>query len=793
MKFTLSWLKEYLDTNASLQEICEKLNNIGLEVESIEEEAKNLSDFFVAQITEAAPHPQSQKLQICSVDIGQKEPLQVICGAENARKNLKVAFAPIGSTIPNGKMKIKKAKIAGIESFGMICSAVELGLGEDSEGIIEIDPKFSIKTKIADVFNLSEVIIEVNITPNRGDCLGVYGIARDLAASGIGTLKQLKINNPKAEFSSPISVKINSKNCNYFAGCYIKNIKNCPSPKWLQGKLEAVGINPISAAVDISNYVMICLNQPIHFYGADKVNGNIEVKDATLNDNFKSLKNIDYKLSGGELIIADNEKTIGLAGIIGAQNSTTDQDTKNIFIEAAYFNPKNISKTSRKLNILSDAKYRFERGIDISQTKIALEMAINLTLEICGGCASEIIELSHEHSLAKKPPIELDLSKIKPTLGIAIEKTFITETLENLGFKISDSKNDILQVIPASHRSDVAITQDLIEEIIRIYGLDKIKSWPLEFSPNNIKSFDPLEIIRSKLANLGLIETINWSFVDSKLAQIFSDNKSELLIQNPIAQQLDYMRPNLIIGLLDLVLKNQSRGFDNLAVFEIGKVFYGINKEQQKNMVCSLRVGKNKTINHYKDQRDFDVFDIKKDLFNCLEELGFSSNSFQVSNGAPNYYHPYRSATLKLGKNIIAYFGQLHPKITKKMDISGKINLFELEIDNLPINLNKKITKKPFEVSDFQAVKRDFAFILQEDVKVGEILKKVKNIDKNLITAVNLFDIYCDEKLGKNKKSIAFSITLQPTDKTFTNEEIENISQKIIQKISQDFSGTLRE
>lgn len=808
MKFTLSWLKEYLDTPASLPEICHKLNNIGLEVESVTDSAKNLAPFFVAQIVKALPHPESQKLQICQVDVGTKELLQVVCGAKNARDGLKVAFAPIDSIIPANGMKIKKSKIAGIESHGMLCSAVELGLGKDSEGIIEIEQKFPIGTKISEVFGLNEAVIEINATPNRGDCLGVYGIARDLSASGIGTLKSPTIKPVKGDFPSPITVQISSQNCNYFAGCYIKNVKNVQPPKWLQDRLSAVGINSISTIVDITNYVMLCLNQPMHAYDADKLQG-IMVVDEVKNyppleggsnsltnsesSHFKSLNNIEYKLNNGDLIITNNHKIISLAGIIGSQNGMVDKTTQNIFLEAAYFNPENIAKTGRKLNILSDARYRFERGIDISGTKSALEMAINLILEICGGNPSNITEASLQGKTIsiQKTRIEFDLNKIQPILGIVIEKHFITTTLENLGFKITNSSENILNVEVPTHRSDIKIAQDLVEEIIRTYGLDKINSIPL-ISQNITNQPSALEIIRNQLANSGLIEAINWSFIDQKLAEIFSPLKPELAIINPIAQQMNYMRPNLVIGLLQLAAKNQARGFDDLAVFEIGKVFLGEAENQQKNMVCAIKIGKNKIANHYKNQRNFDVFDVKKDLLDCLSELGFSTSSFQMENNALKHYHPHRSATLKLGKNTVAYFGELHPAIVKKFDIKGRVNIFELAIDDLPLNLNKKPTKKPFIISDFQTVNRDFAFVVDAEVPAGEILKKASEVDKTLITEVNLFDIYQDQKLGTNKKSIAFSIQISPAEKTLTSEEIEVLSQKIIKKITTDCGGILR-
>ena len=794
MKFTISWLKEYLVTDASLQEICHKLNNIGLEVESLEDQAQSISSFSVAKIIEALPHPNSNKLQICMVDVGGKENLQIICGAKNARSGIKVAYAPIDSTIPNGGMKIKKAKIAGIESFGMLCSAFELGVGSDGEGIIEVDEKFAIGTKISEVFGLDEAVIEINVTPNRGDCLGVFGIARDLASSGLGVLKLPEIKTIKGNFISPVKAKIADEiypqNCCYFSGFYIKNITNCDSPKWLKQRLEAIGCNSISAIVDITNYIMFSQNQPTHCYDADQLSGDILVRFSTQNENFKSLKDQNYQLPCGQLVIENNQQIAGLAGIIGGQKTAVTKDTKNIFLEAAFFNPENISVAGRSLNILSDARFRFERCVDLANVKNALKMAANLILEICGGEISEVVEVGSNVDL--KPEIDFDLNQIQKIIGIKIEKDSVVKILENLGFKTKECGENLLQVQVPSHRSDIKIYQDLVEEVIRIYGLHQIKSEHLKKSDENVYQKSELEIIREQLAQDGFVETINYSFVDEKIASLFGKIKKELVLQNPIAIQMNYMRPNLLIGLLQNISKNQARGFEDLSLFEIGKIFLGVKKDQQKNVVVAARINKNKPKDHYADQRVFDVFDIKKDLFLCLENLGFSGKALQMFDEAPNYYHPYRSTTLKLGKNIIGHFGELHPLIAKKLDVKGKANIFELFIEELPLNLNKKSSRKSFVISDLLPVNRDFAFVVDEKIAVGNLLKKVAEIDRNLITEVNLFDVYQDQKLGDDKKSIAFSIQIQPCEKTLTSEEIEAIGNKVILKVKEDFGGVLR-
>lgn len=799
MKFTLSWLKEYIDTNSSLAEICQKLNNIGLEVENVEDQSASLAPFTVAQIVSAMPHPNSQKLQICQVDTGVKELLQIVCGAKNARANLKVAYAPIDSVIPNGGMKIKKSKIAGVDSNGMLCSASELELGVDGEGIIEIDNKFAVGTKISEVFGSGDVVIEINVTPNRGDCLGVYGIARDLAAAGIGVLKSPKIPQIKGSFVSPISTKINSQNCYYFSGYCIKNVNNVSSPKWLKDRLSAIGVNSISAIVDVTNYVMFAFNQPLHGYDADKLSGNIVVRDANVDENFLSLKNQNYRLSGDELVIADDSGVIGLAGIMGGMNTAVSESTKNIFLEAAFFKAENIAKTGRKLNILSDARYRFERSIDGARVADALKMAADLILEICGSQTkveiSEVIEIKNYHPVAT--PINFPLDKIKQILGIIIDRNFVVNALQKLGFAVDDADNNILKVTPPTHRSDVAIAEDLIEEIIRIYGLNNVIAEPLSSRHPIDNSGSNLEIISNKLCANGFVENISWSFIDDKIAAVFASTKPELFVTNPIAAQMNYMRPTLLAGLLTMIAKNQARGFNDLMVFEVGKIFLGVKKDQQKNVAAAIRIGKNKEKNHYQEQRDFDIFDIKKDLFDCLEALGFSVNSLSVTSEVPSYYHPHRAGAVKLGRNVIAYFGELHPIVNKKLDVTGRANAFELLIDDLPVVNKKSATKKPFVVSDFQAVKRDFAFVVGAEIAVGDLLKKVAEVDKNLITEVNLFDIYqgdkLADKLGIGKKSIAFSINIQPQNKTLTSEEINQISDKVIAVVAEKFSGMLRE
>ncbi len=790
MKFTLSWLKEYLDTQASLEEICEKLTNIGLEVESIEDKAKSLSSFSVAQIIEAIPHKNSKKLKICKVETANsKEPLQIICGAANARTGLKVAYAPIGSVIPTNGMTIKKAKIAGVESSGMLCSASELGLGEDSDGIIEIEEKWPIGTKIPEIYNLDDALIEINVTPNRGDCLGILGIARDLVASGIGEHATSKIKQVPGKFKFPLKIT-NTANeaCPYVAFRYIKGVKNSESPEWLKKKLESIGINSISTIVDITNYVMFSLNRPMHAYDAKKIDSEINIRFAKNGEKFTSLKDLEYELSDQELLIADKKKAVGLAGIIGSQNSTCELDTTDIILEAAFFDPSKIADSGRKLNILSDARYRFERGVDETTCESGINLATQLILSICDGEVSEV-EFVGQKSENKK--IEYNLELIKKLIGIEVDYDTAYRILLDLDFIVEKkSQNQLLVEVP-SHRHDVTIAQDLVEEIIRIYGYDKIQNTSLDKIQENKSSGNILHKTRSLLASKGMIETISWSFINSDIIDLFAEKKENLTISNPISVEMDHMRPTLAIGLIESYKKNYLRNNSNLSLFEIGNIFEGIEPKDQKLMVSGIRAGKNIEQNHYHNERDFDVFDVKKDLFDVVSIFGLNPENLQIeTNSAPKYYHPHRCATLKLGKNIVGYIGEIHPAILKKFDIKTRINCFEIFFETLP--KAQKTNRKAYTQSDLPIVERDFAFLVSREEKVGGIIKTIKSADKNLIKNVDIFDIYSGENIDKDKQSIALRIKIQPTEKTLNCEEIDSISNKVIESVSKSHNATLR-
>lgn len=789
MKFTFNWLKEYLETEASLAQICASLTNIGLEVESCEDQAETFSYFTVAKIVEAKNHENSSKLKICQVEVEGGQILQIICGAANARAGIKVAYAKIGAVIPANKMVIKKAKIAGVESNGMLCSTSELGLAGDDEGIIEIDDKYQIGTKIADIYGKNDAVIEINVTPNRGDCLGVYGIARDLAASGLGQLKKPQIKSVNSQFSFPLNVKNEAvTHCNYAAFRALKNVKNCASPKWLQEKLNAVGVGSISAVVDVTNYVMLCLNRPMHAYDASKLNAEINIRLAKNAEKFTSLKDVSYELNDKILVISDAQNVLAVAGVIGSKDSSCNLETSQIILEAACFDAVAVAKAGRELNIITDSRYRFERGVDVATCLQGIEMATQLILEICGGEASEIKIV--ENGAQKNKEIEFDLDLIKKIIGVEVPSNKALEILQKLEFEAKNISGTKYLVKVPTYRHDVAIAQDLVEEVIRIYGYAKINSQILQNSQSK-SAIDILDQSRQTLMANGMVENINWSFCDQNLVEIFAQINPQLLLANPISADLNHMRPNLLIGLIQSYQKNYVRGFENSATFEIGKVFTGIDAAAQRLQISGIRAGMNKEQNHYNDQRNFDIFDVKKDLFDVLEIFGLKNSSLQIStDDLPKYYHPHRGAVLKLGKNIVGYFGEIHPKITAHFDLKTNINAFEIFVDALP--QVGKAAKKSYTANDLQPVWRDFAFLVNKDQQVGEMVKTIENCEKQLIKQVEIFDIFSGKNIPEDKKSVALRVTIQPLEKSLTSAEIDVIAKKIIDAVAKYYGATLR-
>jgi len=796
---SLSWLKNHLSTKANLNQVAERLTEIGLEVENIKSSNENLDNFIICKILKSQKHPNADKLKLCEVDVGSGSSIKVVCGAQNARDGLFAVYAPPGAVIPKTNMKLKVAKIRGIESHGMLCSGYELGESTDSEGIIELNKK---EQNIGEKYykNTGEKTLDISITPNRPDCLGIRGIARDLASSGLGKLKKqppIKINQ---KFKNPIKVSIKKEKdqgCGIFGSVYIKNVQNRESPEWLKKRIISLGLKPISAIVDATNYVMFDLNRPLHAYDADKIEQEIVVRNSKKGEAFEALDNKKYTLQNNMCAITDKSGVLGLGGIIGGTRSGTELSTKNILLESAYFFPSSIRKTSKTLNIDTDAKYRFERGIDPSSVNLGLELGMCMILDMCGGEASKfsiVGKVKDERKL-----IELELDKFSKVIGFSITNSEIKKILLSIGcfLKMSGKK---IKVTPPSWRPDIKEDIDLIEELARIKGYDKI---PL-ISPEKENIKDTLNykqklfhFAQRSAASKGYSETVTWSFTDSKTDNLFSELKNEIKLSNPISSDLDVLRSSLYSNLMISAKKNIHRNFEDLMLFEIGPVFKGSKPGEQITMVGAIKTGKYSRKNWIEKDRKFDVFDIKNDVLRVLNEIGISNSKISVSNKTKSWYHPGRSGLLSLGSvngPELAYFGEIHPSIIKKLDLrTDNVLGFEIFLDNIPQSKRKIREVKPqFAFSDYQKVVRDFAFVIDEKYSSGEIINIVKKINKELIKEVKIFDVYQGDNISSGKKSIAFYVTLEPKDKTLSDNDIDQISKKIISTVQDTTGATLR-
>ena len=799
MIITLPWLKEHLKTNANESEIIDKLTNIGLEVEGLKENSSEFSKFKIAKIIKAEKHPNADKLKVCDVSIGGKEIIKVVCGAPNARDGLVTLYAPPGTVIPKTKFQLKIAKIRGVESRGMLCSESELNISDESAGIIELKDR---EKEIGKSYfkNKSEKGIDISVTPNRADCLGVRGIARDLSSTGIGKLipitKSKLRNTAKHSIKTTIS-KDPNQGCLTFGSCYIKNIKNKESPEWLKNKLSAIGLKPISAVVDITNYVMFDLNRPLHAYDADKIDKEIIVRDSKEGEEFEALDNKKYKLKKGMCVITDKAGVLGLGGIIGGTKTSTEIKTKNILLESAYFLPASIRRTAKDLLINTDAKYRFERGIDPNSIIEGLEVATKLILKICGGEASKFITTGKSYQ--KNKIINFEIDNFENLIGIPISSIEAQKVLLSLGFQCKKSKKNLKVEVP-SWRPDISQEVDIIEELIRIKGFNNIKL----VTPERKRDEETLNfkqklfhLSQRSLASKGFLETVTWSFTDSKIDKQFSIGEKEIKILNPISNDLDVLRRSIYSNLAIHLKKNQDRGYEDLSLFEIGPTFFGRNPGEQQIVVGALKSGKVSRKSWIEKERNVDVFDIKSDVIQTLIELGVSEQNLFVSDNTKKPYHPGRSGSINLKSEkgpLLAYFGELHPAITKKLDFKEpNIYGFEIFLKNIK-EPNKKVrlSKKSFQASDFQKSERDFAFVVDKIFKIGLLEKIIKEIDETLIQEVTTFDVYEGENIPKDKKSVAINVTLQAVDKTLSEKDLDQISKKIIEVVKQKTGATIR-
>ena len=801
MKITYDWLKDHLKTSAKEDKLLDKLTYIGLEVESIENLSEGLDLFRVAKIIKTEKHPNADRLKVCDVDIGDKELKKVVCGAANAKEGLLTVYAPPGAVIPKNNTKLVVAKIRDITSYGMLCSESELSLSDESDGIIELSSTKYAKNIGKSYFSKSSSnLIDLSITPNRPDCLGVRGIARDLSAAGFGSLKLAKDKKIKSNKKQTLKVKITkekNQGCLSFGSCLITNVKNTESPQWLKDKLISIGQKPISAIVDITNYVMIDINRPLHAYDADKIEKGIIVRNSKSGEEFTALDNKNYKLDDGMCVISDDKGVLGLGGIIGGTRSGTELDTKNILLESAYFHPRSIRKTAKKLNIDTDAKFRFERGIDQLSIEEGLNKAATLIKEICGGEISKIDIQKIE--TYKNRIIKFEPKTFEKITGFKISNKEMINILDKLGFKLKNEKKFLKLSVP-SWRPDIIQDIDIVEELVRISGYEKIKiEKPVkERSKNTLTQIQKLfHFLQRAVASKGYLEAITWSFTDAKYNDHFKEANKEIKIVNPISSELGVLRNSIFSNLAMYMSKNLDRGIKDLSIFEIGPIFYGSQPGEQNTVVCGLSAGKKSRLSWVEKERNVDVFDIKRDVIQTLIEAGYNSEKFYIDDDSPNYYHPGKSGRIFLdrGKDkVAAYFGEIHPNIIKKLDIKTESLVgFEIFLDNLKLpKKSLKDQKSKYSVSDFQKSERDFAFIIDKKINVQDLVSVISNINKNLISNINVFDVYDGGNISENQKSIAISVTIQSLEKTLTDNDLEKINNLIIETVENKTGAKIR-
>ena len=789
MKFTLSWLKEHLDTTATLDEICEGLIGVGLEVEEVTDRTKELEAFKVAYVLEAEKHPNADKLRLCKVETAEGVK-QVVCGAPNARAGMKAIIALPGAVIPVTGAVFAPANIRGQDSEAMMCSERELKLSDEHDGIIDVLGDWPVGTPALKALGLDDPMIYIKVTANRPDALGIHGLARDLAAKGLGTLKPLNATPVKGAFKSTITVSVDEKSsCPLFVGRYFRGVKNGPSPAWLQARLKSIGLRPISILVDITNYITFTYGRPLHVFDADKVHGNISARLAKPGESLAALDGKTYTLTDQMTVIADDKAAEGIAGIMGGEASGCSEGTTNVFLEAAYFDPQATAATGRKLGIISDARYRFERGVDPAFTQKGAEIATRLILELCGGEASELVIAGAVPNTARS--YTLRKSRVKSLGGVDIPWTDQLRILHDLGFVVSE---DGVAQVP-SWRPNVRGEADLVEEICRIHGLENIPNVAMS-RPHDIARpvLNPLQkrmlAARRLLATRGFNEALTWAFLPEAHAKLFGGGQPELKLGNPISSELSDMRPSLLPNLIAAAGRNVARGFSDLTLAEVGHAYAGDQPENETLRAAGIRRGAAVLRNVQGGKRDVDVFDVKADVLSVLEACGVAVASLQVVSGAPAWFHPGRSGTIQMGpQNKLAYFGEIHPRVLSAMDVKGPLVAFEIILNALPASKPKSNARAALNISDLMPLSRDFAFVVDDKVQAAELVKAVKGVDKVLIADVNVFDRY---KLEGGKTSLAVEVILQPKDKTFTDAEIEAISTKIVATAQKAVGATLR-
>ncbi|MFP4538600.1 MAG: phenylalanine--tRNA ligase subunit beta [Dichotomicrobium sp.] len=807
MKFTLSWLKDHLQTEADLDEIRRTLDLIGLEVESIVDPAEHLAAFSVARVVEAKQHPNADKLKVCQVDTG-SETVQVVCGAPNARTGMLGVFAPPGAYIPGSDMTLSKATIRGVESSGMLCSERELQISDEHEGIIELPDKLAAQVgkPYAAAMGLDDPVIDIAITPNRPDCLGVRGVARDLAAAGLGKLKRADRGyEGEGAFDCPVEIRLEfdaktADACPVFTGRTIHGVKNGPSPEWMQKRLRAIGLRPINALVDVTNYISYDRARPLHVYDADKLRGAIRARLGKEGETFLALDEAEYEVDETMCVIADKRGVLGLGGVIGGMDTGCTEATTNVFIEAAYFDPVRTAKTGRKTGIQSDARYRFERGIDPTSHTLGANLATAMILKFCGG------EPSRLNQAGKTPPtdkaITFDPREVRRLTGVDLKPAQITRTLTRLGFKV-EGREPSLEVRAPGWRPDVEGSADLVEEVIRIAGVDQVPAVPLPRTsgvarPVLTRGQRRVSRARRMLAARGMAEAVNWAFIPKAQAELFGGGQPELALANPISTDMSDMRPSLLPGLLTAARNNANRGFRDAALFEVGNIYRGDTPEDQVMAAAGVRTGtaRQQGAGRHWDGAAAQVswIDAKADAFALLEALGLSTATVQLSREVPGWLHPGQSAVIRLGpKTTLGVFGAVHPSAADALDVALPAVAFEIYLDALPASRRKGTQRKPLESSDLQAVTRDFAFVVNEDVAARDVLNAAQGADKKLIAGASVFDIFRDaEEIGKGNKSLAIEVTLQPKVRTLTDDDIDAVSKRIVSAVGKATGGRIR-
>ena len=803
MKFTYAWLKEHLDTKAGVEKIADTLTRIGLEVEKLFDPKTALSAFRVAEVVTCEKHPNADKLRVCEVDTG-TERLRVVCGAPNARAGIKGVFAPVGSHVPGIDLTLTKAKIRGVESNGMLLSERELEISDEHTGIVELAADAKVGSPAAAALGLDDAVIEVAITPNRPDCLGVRGIARDLAAAGLGKLKKDAVKPVKGSFPNPIPIELEFDRetvdaCPVFAGRLVRNVESGPSPEWLQRRLKAIGLRPINALVDITNYISYDRGRPLHVYDADKLHGAIRARFGRKGESFLALDGEIYEVDGDMCVIADDRAVLGLGGVIGGEDTGVTESTTNVFIESAYFDPKRTARTGRRLNIKSDARYRFERGVDPEFVVPGLELATDLVLQLCGGEASKI-------TITGKPPkpnrpFKFDLGLIERLSGLALEPREIKQLLGALAIEL-EGKGKHLKAAPPSWRPDITGPADLVEEVVRLTGVDKVPATAMPRSagvamPVLTESQRRQRLTRRVLAARGFVEAVTWSFIAPEHAKLFGGGAAELLLSNPISTELATMRPSLLPGLIAAAKRNRERGFSDGALFELGQAYRGTRPDDQFIAASGVSFGHSTSSGsgrHWSGEAPAaDVFGAKEDAVAALAALGLDQTSLTVTREAPSWFHPGRSGALKLGpKTVLAVFGEFHPDLLAQLRIDPPIAGFELHLDALPAARRKGTSKLALEASDLQPVRRDFAFLLDREVAASDVVRAAASADRALISETRVFDVFTGQGVPEGKKSLAIEVTLQPWEKTLTDAEIEAVAAKIVAAVQKATGGELR-